>query len=146
MNNQKIAVVGTGYVGLPAALMWAKAGFEVIGVDINENVVRAIKEGTMHLNEQEVNELLSDPVVKKNLIATSTTCEADVFVIAVPTPIDSLKKICDLVAVQSAIESIAEHLRKGNLVIIESTVPPLTTRNIVKQQIEKLTGLKVPED
>ncbi len=144
--KKKLVVIGTGYVGLPAALMWAKSGLKVVGVDINENVVRAINEGTMLLNEQELQDLLEDTVVKKNLSARAKPCPGDVFIIAVPTPVDNLKKVCDMSAVQSAIESICPHLRKGNLVILESTVPPLTCRNVLKPLIEKLTKFKVPRD
>jgi len=141
-----IVVIGTGYVGLPAALMWAKAGQKVVGVDINENVVRAINEGTMLLNEQELHTLLNDPTVQSNLIARTTPCPGDVFVIAVPTPVDELKKVCDMAPVQAAVESICPFLVKGNLVILESTVPPMTCRKFIKPIIEKLTGLKVPDD
>jgi len=146
MKRKTIVVIGTGYVGLPAALMWAKAGQEVIGVDINENVVRAINERTMLLNEQELHDLLNDPDVQPNLKARTTSCPADVFVIAVPTPVDALKKVCDMRPVQSAVESICPHLRKGNLIILESTVPPMTCKKFIKPLIEKQTGMKVPED
>lgn len=142
----KIVVVGTGYVGLPAALMWAKAGQTVVGVDINENVVRALNDGTMMLREQELQQLLDDPVVKQNLIARTTPCEGDVFVIAVPTPVDSLRKTCDISAVASAVEAISPYLRQGNLVVVESTIPPMTCRSVVKPLIEKHTGLNVPTD
>jgi UDP-N-acetyl-D-mannosaminuronic acid dehydrogenase len=144
--EKKVVVVGTGYVGLPAALMWAKAGKKVVGVDINENVVRAINERTMLINEQELHALLQDPSVQQNLSARSAPCEGDVFVIAVPTPVDDLKKVCDMGPVQAAVESICPHLRRGNLVIIESTVPPATCRRFVKPLIEKLTGLSVPQE
>ena len=144
--SKTIVVVGTGYVGLPAALMWAKAGLNVVGVDINENIVRAINERTMLLNEEELHRLLKDPTVQPNLVARSTPCAGDVFVVAVPTPVDKLRKVCDLGPVQSALESICPHLRKGNLVIIESTVPPMTCRQFVKPLIERLTGLTVPGD
>ena len=144
--QKTIVVIGTGYVGLPAALMWAKAGQKVVGVDINENVVRAINEGTMLLNEQELHTLLNDPTVQSNLIARTTPCPGDVFVIAVPTPVDELKKVCDMAPVQAAVESICPFLVKGNLVILESTVPPMTCRKFIKPIIEKLTGLKVPDD
>ena len=80
--HKTIVVIGTGYVGLPAALMWAKSGQKVVGVDINENVVRAINDRTMLLNEHELNKLLNDPAVQSNLIARSTPCAGDVFVIA----------------------------------------------------------------
>lgn len=144
--KRAIVVIGTGYVGLPAALMWAKSGLKVVGVDIDENVVRAINDGTMLLNEHELQNLLNDPVVKHNLIARSTPCAGDVFVISVPTPVDPLKKVCDLSAVETAIESILPHLRKGNLVIIESTVPPMTCKNFIKPLIEKRTKLNVTND
>lgn len=142
----KIVVIGTGYVGLPAALMWAKAGQTVVGVDINENVVRALNDGTMMLREQELQELLDDSVVKQNLIARSTPCEGDVFVIAVPTPVDPLRKTCDISAVTSAVEAIAPYLKQGNLVVVESTIPPMTCRTVVKPLIEKLTTFKAPGD
>jgi UDP-N-acetyl-D-mannosaminuronic acid dehydrogenase len=144
--KSKIVVVGTGYVGLPAALMLAKAGCEVVGVDINENVVRAINERTMLINEEKLQALMADPDVQKNLVAMNHPEKADVFIIAVPTPVDHARKVADLRAVREAIRSICPHLQKGNLVILESTVPPTTCRNIIKPIIEENTDLKVPED
>lgn len=144
--KQKIVVVGTGYVGLPAALMWAKAGLTVVGVDIDENIVCAVNEGTMLLNESELQTLLNDPVVKQNLVARTTPCQGDVFVVAVPTPVDSLRKVCDTRAVEAALESICPHLQKGNLVVLESTVPPRTCRDLVTPLIEKRTSFRVPDD
>jgi UDP-N-acetyl-D-mannosaminuronic acid dehydrogenase len=141
-----IVVVGTGYVGLPAALMWAKVGFQVVGVDINENVVRAINDGTMLLKEDDLQRLLDDPDVKRNLIASVSPKHADAFVIAVPTPVDPLKKVCDFAPVEAAIESICPYLQRGNLVILESTVPPRTCQTVVKRLIEKHTQLSVPTD
>lgn len=126
--------------------MWAKSGLSVVGVDIDENLVRAINDRTLLLNALELRELLKDPLVKENLLAQSTPCYGDVFVIAVPTPVDRLKKVCNLGAVQSALESITPYLREGNLVILESTVPPMTCRTFVKPLIEKLTGFTVPRD
>jgi UDP-N-acetyl-D-mannosaminuronic acid dehydrogenase len=145
-GQKKIIVIGTGYVGLPAALMWAHAGQTVVGVDINENVVRALNEGTMLLKEDELQQMLKSSEVARNLVARTTPCEGDVFVIAVPTPVDPLKKVCDIGAVTSAVEAICPHLRPGNLVIVESTIPPMTCQTVVKPLIEKHTQLKVPED
>lgn len=146
MKKKKIIVIGTGYVGLPAALMWARAGQQVVGVDINENVVRAINERTLLLNEQELQELLHDPAVRANLNARTTPCRGDVFVIAVPTPVDPLKKVCDMGPVEAALESILPHLRKGNLIILESTVPPMTCQRVVRGFVERHTKFKVPRD
>jgi UDP-N-acetyl-D-mannosaminuronic acid dehydrogenase len=142
----KIVVIGTGYVGLPAALMWARAGHPVVGVDIRENLVRAINERTLLIEEQELNDLLADAEVRRNLSAQTTPCEGDVFVIAVPTPVEPLKKVADLSFVKSAVESIVPFVRRGNLVLLESTVPPLTTRDYVKPMLEAGTGLAVPGD
>jgi UDP-N-acetyl-D-mannosaminuronic acid dehydrogenase len=144
--KKKIVVIGTGYVGLPAALMWARAGHPVVGVDIRENLVRAINDRTLLIKEQELNDLLNHPEVRNNLSAQTKPVEGDVFVIAVPTPVDTLKKVADLSFVKSAMESILPFLRKGNLVLLESTVPPLTTRNFLKTIIESGTSLKVPGD
>jgi UDP-N-acetyl-D-mannosaminuronic acid dehydrogenase len=136
-------MVGTGYVGLPAALLLAKADYEVIGVDINENIVRAINEGMLLIKEDKLDELMADPVVKANLRAQHTPTEADVFIIAVPTPLDARKKVADLSYVIDAVRSFLPFLREGNLVILESTVPPLTCRELITPMIEQGTGLKV---
>jgi UDP-N-acetyl-D-mannosaminuronic acid dehydrogenase len=144
-RRETIVVVGTGYVGLPAALMLARAGYDVVGVDINENIVRAINEGVMHIRENELQNLMGDPEVKANLRAQSTPCEGDVFIIAVPTPLDDRKKIADLSYVDDALDSIIPYLRPGNLVIIESTIPPLTCRERLTPMIEGKTDLKVGE-
>jgi UDP-N-acetyl-D-mannosaminuronic acid dehydrogenase len=146
LAEQTVVVIGTGYVGLPAALMLAKAGYKVVGVDINENLVRAINEGVMHIREDELQRLMDDPEVKMNLRAQSEACEGDIFIIAVPTPLDHRKKIAEMSYVDDAIRSILPHLRAGNLVIIESTIPPLTCRERVTPIIEKETSLKVGEN
>ena len=144
--SETICILGTGYVGLPLALILAKKGFHVIGVDIDENIVRAINEGVLLINEEELNSLLKDSVVKKNLMATKTPKKADIFIISVPTPIDHLKKIADLSYVKSALKSIFPFLVKGNLIIIESTIPPLTCRQYIVPTIESRTDLKVGTD
>lgn len=144
--DKTIVVVGTGYVGLPAALMWAKSGLKVVGIDINENIVKAINDRTLLLNESELNELLENETVQANLTARTEPCSGDVFVIAVPTPVHDLTKVADLSYVRAAIKSISPHLEKGNLVIIESTIPPLTTREFARELIEEYTGMNVPGD
>ena len=144
-ERQTIVVIGTGYVGLPAALLLARAGHQVIGVDINENIVRAINEGVLHIKEDELQAIMNEPAVRANLRAQAAPCEADVFLIAVPTPLDHRKKVADLHYVVAAVESLVPHLRPGNLVILESTVPPLTCREVMTPLLEK-TGLKVGQD
>ncbi len=142
---KKIVVMGTGYVGLPLAIMLARAGYEVVGADIEENVVDAINTGILHLAEEDIGKIFQEPNVRKNLRAQKTPCEADVFIISVPTPIDERKRVADLSQVTQAVESIVPYLRAGNLVIVESTVPPLTCREIIAPIIEK-SGLKIGKD
>jgi UDP-N-acetyl-D-mannosaminuronic acid dehydrogenase len=141
----KIAIIGTGYVGLPAAIMLANAGYDVVGVDIDKNIVEAINNSEMHIDEEELRSLMSQESVRKNLKAQSHPCKANVFIIAVPTPIDKRKKIADLNFVREAMESILPYIEKDNLIIIESTIPPFTCREVIKPMIEK-TGLLVGED
>ena len=140
-----IVVIGTGYVGLPVAIMLANAGYEVVGVDIDKNIVEAINSGEMHINEDELQDLMSQPNVRKNLRAEGQPCQGDVFIIAVPTPLDKRKKIADLNYVIDAIESIIPVMKKGNLIIIESTIPPYTCREVIIPRITK-ESLVVGED
>jgi UDP-N-acetyl-D-mannosaminuronic acid dehydrogenase len=143
LKNKKIVVIGTGYVGLPAAILFARAGYKVVGVDINKNIVETINEGVLHIGEKELGKIFREENVRKNLKSQDTPCEGDVFLIAVPTPLDKRKKIADLSFVITALKSILPYLKKGNLVILESTVPPLTCREIIKPVIEDGTGLLV---
>ena len=142
LQTSNIVVIGTGYVGLPAALMLAKAGHQVIGVDIDENIVHAINEGVLLVKGEQLQEIMDDPTVRQNLKAQSTPCEADVFIIAVPTPLDKKNNTANLDMVIEATNSIVPHLCEGNLIILESTVPPLTCRNVVTPIIEA-SGLSV---
>lgn len=143
-KRQKIVVIGTGYVGLPAALLLARAGHEVVGVDINENIVRAINEGVLHIKEEELQAIMNEPQVRANLHAQTKPEPADSFLIAVPTPVDPRKKLAEMKYVREATESIVPYLKPGNLVVLESTVPPLTCREFMTPILEK-SGLKVGE-
>src|SRR5579862_8144643 len=145
-ERKKIVVVGTGYVGLPAAILLADAGHEVLGVDINEKVVNSIRRREPVVDEDELSSLLRSEQVDKNLSASTQVEPGDIFIIAVPTPLHPTKRIAALEALISAVESVLPHLRPGNLVIIESTIPPRTCQDLIRPMIEKGTKLRVPED
>jgi len=146
LKDKKIVVIGTGYVGLPAAILFARAGYNVVGVDIDKNIVEAINDGVLHIGEKELEKIFKEENVRKNLKSQETPCEGDVFLLAVPTPLDKRKKIADLSFVIAALKSILPYLKKGNLIILESTVPPLTCREIIKPIIEQGTSLHVNRD
>lgn len=135
----KICVLGQGYIGLPTSLLLANSGHEVVGIDVNKRVVDVLKAGKMPFEEKGFQELLDSVVAKKTYRAESLVEEANVFLVAVPTPFDSEMHMADLKYVVSACEMIVPHLRKDNLVIIESTIPPKTCCKQVKQILEKST-------
>ena len=138
---EKICVLGLGYIGLPTALLLAQKYF-VVGVDINEKIIKTLNNGNLPFEEKDLNKLFEK--VRGNFSATQTIEPADVFIIAVPTPLEESLKIADLQYVRSAAEMIAPHLTTGNLVILESTVPPCTSENVVIPILEK-SGLNSNE-
>ena len=142
---KRITIIGVGYIGLPLAIMLACSGYEVTGVDIDESLVKSINKGTLRLAEDDINQALQEPQVRKNLHAQKVPCQADTFIICVPTPLDKNKKRADLTHVKNATKSILPFLQHGNLIVIESTIPPLTCRETILPLIEK-TGLKVNRD
>ena len=126
---QSICVVGLGYIGLPTASLFANNGIPVLGVDTNEDAVRAINSGRNHVDEVGLRTLVEAGVASGHLKASGEPAPADAFIIAVPTPFDKEKKP-DLTHVFDSVKSILPYLRSGNLVIIESTVPPGTTYQV----------------
>src|SRR5438876_4418873 len=146
MTSEKIVILGTGYVGFPLAVILARSGFKVVGVDIRKEVVRGINSGNLPIREKDLDTIFKEPSVRENLLASEAVEDGDIYVISVPTPLEKRRKVADLSAVIAATESISPHLRKGNLVILESTVTPLTCREVITPIIETATGLKVNAD
>ena len=144
MTFNHICVVGLGYIGLPTACTFAQQGVKVTGVDKNPEVIKSLRSGKVHIFEPGLQSLVED-AIKRNLFSINEVpVEADAFIIAVPTPFKDGKK-ADMRYVIAAAEAIVPVLRKGNLVILESTSPPLTTKNIVLPILEK-SNLKVGVD
>ena len=132
MSNleQHICLLGLGYVGLPTAAILAVNGFHVIGVDPKREVVDSINSGEVLLDEVGLKTLVQAAVNSGNLRAQTDPAPADAFIIAVPTPIRD-DQSADLSYVEQAARSILPHLRPGNLVVLESTVPPGTTSGML---------------
>jgi UDP-N-acetyl-D-mannosaminuronic acid dehydrogenase len=140
----KICVLGLGYIGLPTAGTFATCGVKVVGVDVNPNVVATLQKGDLHIQEPGLRTVIQTAFQSGNLSVRTKPEEADAFIISVPTPIHE-NKSADLTYVTSAAESIRPFLRKGNLVVLESTSPPLTTQAIVRPILEQ-SGLKAGGD
>ena len=124
-----ICVIGMGYIGLPTASLFANNGLKVHGVDTNTEVIRLLNAGRIHIEEIGLRTLVEAAVGSGNLKCSTTPANSDAFIVAVPTPIAD-DKSADLSFVFSAVDSIAPYLRENNLVVIESTVPPGTTRKV----------------
>ncbi|TDB51903.1 MULTISPECIES: nucleotide sugar dehydrogenase [Bacillaceae] len=136
---KKLCVVGLGYIGLPTAVMFANHGLQVHGVDVNEHAVNLIKNKQLHIEENGLQERLEEAVDKGLFTVSTKPEEADVFIIAVPSPINS-DKTANLNYVREATKSIVPYVRKGNLVILESTVPPRTVEDVMLPVLKE-TGL-----
>lgn len=142
---KKICVLGQGYIGLPLSLLLAANGTQVAGVDINKNVVSKLNNKQMPFDEKGLSALLSEVIESKNYCARSEVEPSDVFIIAVPTPLDKETKTADLSYVRNATEMIQHHLQKNNLIILESTVSPGCCEKLIIPILER-TGLKVRND
>lgn len=144
MIFNKICVIGLGYIGLPTASTFASHGLQVVGVDINPQVIQSLRNGELHIYEPGLRTVVQAALRSGNLSIGVVPQAADAFIIAVPTPFYEDKR-ADLCAVISATESIVPHLRKGNLVVLESTSPPRTTCDVVRPILER-SGLAAGKD
>lgn len=141
---KKVCVLGLGYIGLPTSIVAAEHGLEVVGFDIDATRVAAINAGDPVIQEPEVFEKLQGVLGSKTFRASTSLEAADFFIIAVPTPFKEEKK-ADLSCVFQAAESIAHVLKKGDVVIIESTIPVGTTKHVAEFLAHK-TGLSASTD
>lgn len=137
-----ITILGMGYIGLPTAIAFAKAGFSVRGFDVNKKVIETLKSGKIHIVEPSLQEGFEEALKSKKLIPVDNLEKSDVFIIAVPTPFkkDHGDKIADLSYVESASKLVATVLEENNLVILESTVPPMTTK-LMTDILERESGI-----
>jgi UDP-N-acetyl-D-mannosaminuronic acid dehydrogenase len=128
--DKKICVVGLGYIGLPTASLLGTKGYKVHGVDVSAHVVDTINRGSIHIVEPDLDLMVKSAVNAGNLQAGLEPVEADIFIIAVPTPLKD-NYVPDLSYVESATRQISPFVKPGNLVILESTSPVGTTNEVV---------------
>lgn len=141
-KSQKVCVIGLGYVGFPLAVLAASKGYKVFGYDTDEEKLARIEKGENIVDEKYLDEMLTN--AKINVIRDEKELsQGDIFVIAVPTPVDE-KYYPDLSFVVSASKTIAENMKAGALVIVESTINPGVCEEIVRPEFEK-KGWKIGE-
>jgi UDP-N-acetyl-D-mannosaminuronic acid dehydrogenase len=141
----RILVVGLGYIGLPTAAMFAASGHTVYGYDVSPRVIETLKRREIHIEESGLLGLVREGLDAKRFIPTAAPMEADVIILCVPSPHDDRTKRADLGFVEKATRGILPVLRKGTLVILESTVPAGTTEKVMVPILEE-TGLKHGKD
>jgi UDP-N-acetyl-D-mannosaminuronic acid dehydrogenase len=139
-----VCVIGLGYIGLPTAATFATRGLKVTGVDINLDVINTLRNGGLHILEPGLQDGVNAAFTSGNLIVDNKPSPSNAFIIAVPTPFYDDKRV-DLRAVIAATEAIVPYLRIGNLVVLESTSPPRTTKDILLPILEN-SGLKAGSD
>ena len=144
-----VSVYGLGYVGLSLTAVYLRRGLRVIGVDIDEGRLESIRRGELGNAEEEVRDAVRSGLMENRLTLTSNGVEASrssvVKVVTVPVYLDWLTRKPSFNALRSVAESIAGGLKKNDLIIVESSVPPGTTESVVKPVLEK-NGLRVEED
>lgn len=141
--NKKVTIIGLGYIGLPTAAIFAKSGMEVLGYDINEKVIEELNKGRIIIEEPGLQELVQEVVLNGNLRGINSIEESDVYILAVPTPLNE-DKTANMSYVESATESIVSKIRPGNIVILESTSPPGSTLRVA--EILSKSGFKIGEE
>lgn len=144
MSCKRISIIGLGYIGLPTAAVLASQMGNVIGVDVNREVVTAINTGTVKTLEPGLAELLAEVTAKGQLRAVMQPESGDVFIIAVPTPITKDYKP-DISYIRAAALSLAPVLRQGNLIILESTSPVGATEQMAQWLAEARPDLTFPQ-
>lgn len=147
-KSLKIAIIGLGYVGLPTAIFFAESGFDVIGVAVDKNKIDMINRGISPIKELNLQNRLRKVIENKKLVATldiaNSTKKSDAILLIVPTPVTESKDP-DLSHIVSAGEEVAKGLGEGKLIVLESTVYPGVTEEILQPILEK-SGLKAGDD
>ena len=142
---KRVSVIGLGYIGLPTAAMFASRKVEVVGVDVNRNVVDTINRGLVHIVEPGLDAVVRAAVGEGLLRATTVPEPAEAFLIAVPTPFEGDNYQPDLSYIKAATQAIAPVLKVGNLVVLESTSPVGATEAVAGWLAEARPDLRFPQ-
>ena len=144
----KVAVIGLGYVGLPLASLCACKGYRTIGLENNAEVVSSLIAGRCHIRDDVVEKLFGEANDSKKLTPTTdinALASCRIYLICVPTPIDENNNP-DLEPLKNAVETVAQFINKGDLLVVESTIFPGTCEQIVLPLVERISGLSSHED
>jgi UDP-N-acetyl-D-mannosaminuronic acid dehydrogenase len=144
MNSKTISIIGLGYIGLPTAAVFASRKIKVIGVDVNQKTVDTINHGQIHIVEPDLDLVVHAAVTEGYLRATTQPEPADVFLVAVPTPFKGDHEP-DLAYIEAASKSIAPVLKRGDLVVLESTSPVGATEQMAAWMAESRPDLTFPQ-
>lgn len=146
-KTAEVAVIGLGYVGLPLAVEKAKAGYKTVGFDVQEKKVKMVNEGHNYIGD--VVDLELKDIVKKGMLSATTDFSivksADFIAICVPTPLDEYQQP-DISYVENSTIEISKYLKKGSIVVLESTTYPGTTEELLLPLLEEGSGLKCGTD
>lgn len=145
-----VTVVGLGKIGLTLAAVFANNGYRVIGADINQKVVDTVNQGKSHImNEPGIEQLVYNAYKKQTLSATVNTSEAvsqsDIIIVIVPVLVDEENHI-DYQYIDLAVQEIAKGMKKGSLLVFETTLPPGTTKNRFGRKVEEISKLTMGKD
>lgn len=143
---EKISVIGLGYIGLPTAAMFASRKIEVVGIDVQQSTIDIINRGEIHIVEPDLDVIVRAAVHDGYLRATNIPEPADAFLIAVPTPFKDKNHEPDLSYIKTACKAIAPVLKRGNLVILESTSPVGATELMADWLAAARPDLSFPQD
>ena len=144
-SGGRVSVLGLGYIGLPTAASLATGGLRVVGVDTNPGIVEQVNRGVAPFDEPDLAVALNGAVAMGRLSAESTVVAADAFIIAVPTPFTADRRP-DLSYVLAAAESLSAVLQGGEIIVLESTVPPGTTRRVSELIGARRPDLRLPHE
>lgn len=147
MKTKKICVMGMGYVGLTLSVILADVGFKVYGIESNEEIVKSLNKGVPHFYETQLEVLLTRHINNNLIINSSMPQEScDIYIISVGTPLLKSEKKPNINYITQALIDVSKHMSKGSMVILRSTLPVGTTRNIASPTLEKYSNLVVGKD